>query len=292
MSARKRRAKPAIRILIAALLLVLIVIIVFFALGFRYTTTDKGIKFIGKYQDGHPFTGLINYPSGVDARLDYNAKTITFENGDLYEGEIKGFLRNGKGTMKYNTTGDTYTGDFLDDEITGTGTFTYRNGDVYTGAVLGGKMHGYGVITFNSGAKYEGNFDNGVRSGNGTYIWASGAKYEGNFANDIKNGYGKMKYANGDYYEGQFVDDKKQGEGIYTWADGEKYKGSFINNLIDTRVLDGNGQFLKNDDGTYKHGTKGEYTFINADGVPSRTYIGNFEEGKVVGVDFEIKETN
>ena len=285
MSVRKRRTRPAVTILIAALICVAITILIILMLGFRYISTDKGIRFIGKIEGGQPITGTIKYPNGQKATLDYFSSTITYDNGDLYTGEIKGIYRSGRGTMVYDATGDRYEGDFYEDEITGSGVYTYSNGDIYEGALLEGKMHGNGVITFASGAKYEGNFNYGVRSGYGVYVWSSGTKYDGAFADDVKHGFGKMTYANGDYYEGQFVEDKRQGNGTYTWEDGESYSGNFNNNLIDTRIINSSGKYLKNDDGTFVHGSEGVYTFTTG-----RKYTGYFEAGKVVGVDIDINQ--
>ena len=285
MSARKRRQRPAVTIFIAALICVAVTVAVFLTLGFRYISTDKGVKFIGRVQSGQPVSGRISYPNGEKARLYYFESKIVFDNGDIYNGDIKGIFRDGKGVMEFHATGDRYEGDYKDDEITGSGTYTYSNGDIYTGTLVDGRMQGYGEITFTSGAMYKGNYNNGVRSGYGVYIWASGAKYEGAFTDDIKSGYGKMYYANGDYYEGSFVNDRRQGTGFYEWEDGESYSGSFYNSLIDTRIIDGSGAFLKNEDGTFVHGTMGVYTFATG-----RTYTGYFEAGKVVGVDLDIRD--
>jgi len=286
MSVNKRRARPAVVILIAALICVIITVVVFFVLGYRYIS-DKGIKFLGKVENGQPITGILNYPSGVKAKIDYIGKTITFDNGDLYTGDIEGVFRDGTGTMKYAVTNDTYSGTFVDDEMSGIGTYTYSNGDVYTGPLLDGKMNGIGKITFTSGATYNGNFNDGMRSGYGVYTWASGAKYDGAFSEDVKNGYGKMTYANGDYYEGLFVDDKRQGAGYYVWEDGESYRGNFANNLIDTRIIKSDGGFSTNADGTFIHSSEGVYTFATT----GRTYTGYFEAGEVVAEDFDISDT-
>ncbi|HOJ48776.1 MAG TPA: hypothetical protein PLD48_07925 [Bacillota bacterium] len=280
--AKKRKTPPAVIILAIALIFAAVTLAAFYFLGYRYIRTDK-VKFIGKVVNGQPVSGLLSYANGEKAKLDYYNATIVFDNGDKYVGQIKGLYRDGRGVMTYATTGDRYEGEFSQDEITGTGTYTYANGDVYTGSLLNNKMHGYGILVFASGDKYEGNFSNGLRSGSGVYTWKSGAKYDGSFVDDVKNGFGKMYYANGDYYEGQFVNDKRQGSGYYRWADGESYRGSFYNNLIDTRKVDGEGNFVKKD-GKYVHGDMGVYTFANG-----RTYTGYFEAGEVVGVDFEIQ---
>lgn len=291
MNAKKHKTRPAVVILATAFILVAMTIIVFLLLGYRYQSTDKGIKFLGKVEGDQPITGILKYPNGVKAKLDFINSTIIFDNGDLYTGDIEGVYRDGTGTMQYAATGDLYVGDFSEDEITGIGKYTYSNGDVYEGSLLDGKMNGKGVMKFSSNATYDGNFVKGMRSGYGKYTWASGAWYEGTFDEDVKNGSGKMTYANGDYYDGIFVDDKRNGQGLYIWASNEtikeSYTGNFVNNLIDTRVVKADGTYDTNADGTFIHGNKGIYTFAGT----GRTYEGYFEAGKVVGEEFELEQT-
>ncbi|HBR30880.1 MAG TPA: hypothetical protein DD733_02235 [Clostridiales bacterium] len=291
MHAKKRRARPAVVILVTAIILVVITVLVFLLLGYRYISTEKGIKFLGKAESGQPIIGLLKYPNGMKARLDFINSSITYENGDLYTGGIDGVYRDGKGTMQYSATGDIYVGDFTADEMTGSGVYTYSNGDRYEGSLLDGKMSGKGLMTFRGGSIYDGNFVNGMRSGYGVYTWASGARYEGTFDEDVKNGYGKMTYANGDYFDGQFVDDKRHGKGTYIWAGEEdikeSYTGSFVNNLIDTRILKSDGSFETKADGSLLHGEMGRYVFAGT----GKPYVGYFEAGKVVGEDFNVGPT-
>ncbi len=285
-----KQVKPIVFIVIAALICVGVTFIALSIMGFVFQTNPQGNVFIGRARDGQPVSGTVRYPSGETASLDYAARTITFSNGDVYTGDIVGINRHGKGMMVYKNSGDTYVGDFYEDKIAGSGTFTYRDGDIYTGNFADNKYHGEGKVTFSDGSTYEGRFENGVKSGFGVYKWAPDVEgkyswYEGYFADDVKSGQGAMHYANGDNYTGYFVNDRRGGMGTYIWANGERYEGNFINNLMDTRRQDENGNFLTTPDGSFVHGDEGVYTFTSG-----KSYTGYFEAGKVIGIEVEVKE--
>ncbi len=273
-----KKVNPILVILIAAVTLVLITVLIVFLMGYRYTTLPNGAKFLGKWESGQPVSGTIKYQNGTEAEIDYYASTLTFSNGDIYEGTLNVGCREGVGVMKYFATGDVYEGDFLKDEMTGNCTYRYANGDIYVGAVVNAQKHGYGEFTAANGNKYVGYYENDVRSGEGQYTWASGASYRGSYQNDLKHGYGVMVYESGDVYEGNFKDDKRDGEdGHYVWANGEIYNGTFRNNLMDTREVDENGNFIKDNNGEYVHGKKATYSFTTG-----REYYGYFESNLTV----------
>ena len=66
----------------------------------------------------------------------------------LGNGKIK---RNGHGTLTY-ADGNVYDGEFKDDDMNGRGTFTYADGGVYTGEFKDDLYHGHGtymlVVTY------------------------------------------------------------------------------------------------------------------------------------------------
>ena len=276
---RKKGINPLVLIFIIALVAVCVTLVVLLALGYRYKSTDKGYTFFGKVQSGQPVTGTIKVPGGVTAELDYMNRTITYSNGDVYTGDIEGIYRHGNGKMVFATTGDVYEGSFVDDELTGYGTYTYENGDVYVGYLSGGSQEGAGTYTWASGARYEGAFQNGLANGLGVFVWSDGARYEGDFRDGTKDGQGKFYFSNGDFYEGQFAADRREGEGFYKWANGETYTGTFHANSMDTRLTDEEGNFIPDGDG-WKHGEKAVYTWPDG-----RTYTGYFEAGRIVVVD-------
>lgn len=275
-----RKKNPIVIIVCIALALVIATVGFILLSGGRFTTLPNGAKFIGKSENGQIVSGTLKLNDGTEAKIDAVNQTIEYSNGDSYKGGIVNGLRQGYGVMKFSATGDVYEGYFSNDQLTGNGKFIYANGDLYEGSVLDSKKHGYGKFSYANGNTYEGNFENDVRSGQGKFVWASGAYYEGTFANDLKNGYGFMLFEDGSRYEGNFKDDMRDGEkGIYEWPNGERYNGTFRNNLMDTRLVDDNGNFITDEHGEFVHGEIAVYTFTTG-----RTYSGFFIEGQAVGI--------
>ncbi len=277
----KRGMNPLLFILIVAVVCVAATALVLYIMGYRYISNDEGYKFIGKTQGGQPMYGTIRYPNGTTAELDYVEKTIRYSNGDIYVGDISQIYRHGKGKMTYYATKDTFEGDYQYDKMTGSGTYTFRNGDKYVGTFVDSKKHGRGVFTWANGSVYDGSFEDDLISGFGIFTLGSdGSRYEGNFKNGVKEGEGEFYFANGDYYKGQFKADKRTGNGFYRWANKQTYTGNLINNVQDTRLLDENGEYILNSDGSFKHGDKAVYTWPSG-----RSYTGYFENGKPVTVE-------
>lgn len=275
-----RKRNPIIIIFIAAVIALGVTLTVVLLMGGRYITLPNGAKFLGEWENGQPTIGKIQYPNGTTAEYNFYEKTIKYDNGDLYVGELDNCYREGNGTMSYYATGDIYEGEFYQNDISGKGVFKYSNGDVYVGEFLNSQKHGSGEFIYANGNRYTGTYENDVRVGKGVFKWASGAVYEGNFENDLKNGSGIMVYESGDRFEGTFKDDMRHGSNcVYSWANNERYNGAFINNLMDTRLLDEKGNFVVDENGNFVHGDMATYTFTTG-----RTFVGYFVEGKPEGV--------
>jgi hypothetical protein len=60
----------------------------------------------------------------------------------------------------------------LDGKFHGRGTFTYLGGNTYTGDYKDENRTGWGVYIFTNGNKYEGLFLNGKFHGQGTFIYS------------------------------------------------------------------------------------------------------------------------
>ena len=58
---------------------------------------------------------------------------INKEEGTRYEGFFKMGKHHGKGKLMYEATGDSYDGDWNENNIEGEGRFTFSNGDIYAG---------------------------------------------------------------------------------------------------------------------------------------------------------------
>ena len=188
------------------------------------------IRFTGLFDiHGNPISGTVYYSNGLSAEIDVDAGRVTYSDGTVFYGTLDAdYRRSGKGSITWKN-GDSYEGDFLADRLSGRGVYRFKSGDVYEGDFVDGKKHGEGKYTSFDGGYYEGGFENDLRHGKGKLVTSDGAVYEGEFESGVKSGNGKCTYPNGDVYEGGFKGDLRHGEGKYIWSNGETYTGEFAN---------------------------------------------------------------
>ncbi|MDO9535101.1 MAG: DUF4338 domain-containing protein [Bacillota bacterium] len=101
--------------------------------------------------------------------------TITYGDGSIYEGQIKGGYPHGMGVR----TGRNYKdeGQFIDGFIS-YGTRTSSRRDVYEGEFAKNVYNGKGKIKFANGEIHEGNWLDGERNGNGKVMYPNGETYD------------------------------------------------------------------------------------------------------------------
>ncbi|MFC3932250.1 MORN repeat-containing protein [Streptococcus dentapri] len=89
-------------------------------------------------------------------------KTLTFDKGRIvYTGIVKNNKMNGQGTLTYKN-GDKYQGNFSDGQFDGQGTFTSKDGWTYKGDFDKGQADGQGTLTTADGTVYKGTFKQGI----------------------------------------------------------------------------------------------------------------------------------
>lgn len=246
-----KKSNPFVPVFIVALVIIALVGIIVYASGYRYINAD-GVKYSGFVENGQPVNGNVKYPDGITGKLtkenDSANGMIVYSTGDVFEGEIKGILRHGRGTITYKQTGEIYSGDFVEDKLTGYAECTSPDGSSYSGEVLDGKKHGVGKHIYPDGSYYYGEFADNKRNGAGEQHYADGSYYYGTFADDKRQGSGivtvnlengmmykgecKFVFANGDIYVGDFASDRRTGKGKYTWATGQTYEGDFLSDKM------------------------------------------------------------
>jgi len=178
-----------------------------------------------------------------------------FPNGDIYSGDFKALLPNGKGKYTWSD-GTIYEGDWEEGKMTGKGQIIWSKGAKYEGDFSGGYLHGFGTFTipegsFYSGAwrmnvqhgfgrkqysnfdTYEGSWNEGVHEGCGRYCWCDGNTYIGHWKAGIMSGRGVMKWVNGDLFDGLWLNGFRHGSGTYRFADGGYYIGTWSRDLKD-----------------------------------------------------------
>jgi uncharacterized caspase-like protein len=80
---------------------------------------------------------------------------VEWASGDIFEGEMRNGLKQGKGTYAWKH-GQRYSGDWVDDKAVGVGKITFSSGDIYEGEVNLGEAQGEGAYTFADGDRYIG----------------------------------------------------------------------------------------------------------------------------------------
>ena len=138
-------------------------------------------------------------------------KGIEKTNDYTYEGDFLNDLKQGKGKIKYNITGDYYEGDFKKGALTGKGYYIWKNKNTYLGDFVDGKMHGKGLYKWPDGNEYEGEYINNIKEGDGIFRWKDGRIYKGNFENGKPHGKGKLT-VNGISFNALFENGKFLGE--------------------------------------------------------------------------------
>ncbi|KAM7371034.1 hypothetical protein PAMP_010535 [Pampus punctatissimus] len=117
-----------------------------------------------------------------------------YPSGNIYSGEWKNNLRNGKGTMKWLNLGQQYVGQWQDGVQHGRGTQVwilkrmdgsqYCQSNQYTGDFVQGQRHGKGSFYYAGGAIYEGEWKNNKKHGQGKFTFLDGHIFEGEFVDD------------------------------------------------------------------------------------------------------------
>ena len=85
----------------------------------------------------------------------------------------------------------------------GKGEFTWPNGNTYVGDWENNQMHGEGVLTRSDGRRYEGSFVAGKPDGFGVQMWADGAIHAGTWKEGKQHGVGNYT-ANGRTRQGEW----------------------------------------------------------------------------------------
>ena len=130
---------------------------------------------------------------GIEKKGKNGKMSITYDNGDKYEGDFVDNVKEGKGVYYY-INGDKYEGEFFEDEKDGYGVYYYKNGEKYEGEFKDNKKNGHGIYYYLEGDRYEGEFKDGFADGRGTYYYNDGEKYVGDYKEDKRNDHGIYYY--------------------------------------------------------------------------------------------------
>jgi len=212
---------------LAAVVMILLIVCVGLLLGYRFSSADSP-RYGSVYYYGTNDSGTVYTPDG---EMTYypKKKKLVYENGDVYEGEIRGYLPNGQGVYT-SAYGEVIDGEFSDGVADGFCRVTLASGNRYEGLIHAGEWDENGVLTlvYDDGEELpQGSFVNSRLEGEVTYSYRNGTSYIGGYQNGLPHGIGVLTYAGGDKYEGEFSFGEISGRGKYTYADGSFYEGEF-----------------------------------------------------------------
>ena len=110
-------------------------------------------------------TGNVVTPATIEAAqrriaLKRAVGRVEYDNGDVYEGQLKSGEPNGEG-IYYLANGDVIVGKFKAGEVT-SGTYNFSDGSTYVGSFRGGAFDGQGVFTDVDGSVADGVFKDGA----------------------------------------------------------------------------------------------------------------------------------
>ena len=180
----------------------------------------------GNNNISYKLTKLIDlYNKMSNSEQDSN-RTITYQNGDKYVGDLKNGLKHGKGIYYYKN-GNKYEGDWKDDKREGRGTFFFVNGD-----------------------KYEGECKNDKANGKGVKYFKNGDRYDGDWKDDTMDGRGILYSANGNKFCGEFKNNNVEGKQVFYWNDGDIQMGDYRNGSFEGKYITfhPNGEAVVNDE--------------------------------------------
>ena len=138
--------------------------------------------------------------------------------------------------------GSEYTGEFVNGQFSGYGTFRWSDGTIYEGHWQNNKISGEGTRTLQDGTTITGFFiGKKALSGKGVKTWTKGGKryiYKGDIADCAIADRGEFIFPDGRAYTGECADGAMHGNGKYVWPDGvghATYNGDFAQNQFQVK---------------------------------------------------------
>ncbi len=210
---------------------------------------------------------------------------------DMYQGDFKNGMPNGKGKMIYSSC--IHEGIFVDGKLNGAGKSTLSSGEILEGVFVNGKLNGEGKRTFSNGEVHEGVFVDSILNGIGEIIFSDA---------NIRSA---VLYSNKESIEGVFVNGKLNGEGKRIFHDGEVHEGNFVDSILNgigkitlrgRNLMVGNHSveyYMESREGVFVDGLlngEGKVFIYDIISKPFKIYDGIFVNGKLTNGKLKIFE--
>lgn len=152
----------------------------------------------------------------------------SFEDADsAFEGQWVDGRKHGYGKEKWFEEETTYKGAYVSGDKHGEGEYKWWDGSSYTGQFMNDEISGVGTKTDSDGT-YVGQFEESVHHGEGKYDFADGSCYQGQWYYGERHGNGKLTWKDGKYYDGHWETDQRHGRGMSTDASGSSKESFFF----------------------------------------------------------------
>lgn len=245
-------------------------------------------KYSGNYSEGqYSGSGILYLEDGTVlyhgefADGKYNGSGELTENGRTFSGEFRNGVLQGSGTISQDGV-VLFTGNFTDGIPEGAGKENYADGSLhYSGGFSGGVPHGEALEYYPDGTlKYNGRFTAGKYSGEGTLYDERGVKiYSGGFEMGEYSGTGTL-YENGvRVYSGEFEKSLCSGSGTLYGSDGTVTAGTFKDGSVSGAAVRTYPNGMKYD-GCFA-GNIPEGTGTLTDAAGNTVYSGQFSGGDI-----------
>lgn len=191
---------------------------------------DEEATYSVEYLDTEETTNWLNKGGNVK---------ITYPDGSTYEGPInEERVKHGDGIYTWRKIAEEgeepvelakYVGPYANGKKHGLGEFTYPNGDVYKGYFVEDKISGDGTYTYKaSGDIFSGTWTDGVKDGEGCYKYgADGSVLKGTWVSGVISA-GTWTFTDGTVFTGSFSDGKPVGPGSFALRNGIVQNGEYI----------------------------------------------------------------
>ena len=141
---------------------------------------------------------------------------LTFENGDVYDGEFCQNAQHGQGRMQYKVRWRAFANPV---RLRGKrGRCCLANAQTWTSSsrdLLCCARALTRVDMTQGGGYYKGEWEANQRSGDGLLVSEQGDRYAGYFVSGLRDGFGHQTYGNLESYEGRWKQDTYEGWGRY-----------------------------------------------------------------------------
>ena len=178
----------------------------------------------------------------------YFPSIVTYNDGNIYKGEIKiNGVKHGLGEMYY-TNGDVFASRWVNDVSFGSGVYFSKNGTIYRGSWINNTFHGRkNTILFQNGNIYSGNVKNSCITGQGSMTYANTPLQDQDQIQDQiqdqdqdqdqdqvqDQDQDQVQDQEPGTYIGDFVCGQKCGYGVHWWPNGNVYNGGWKNDTFE-----------------------------------------------------------